>query len=69
MRWLVFSYYIGVTKPVQNAYEADEIFICTTAGGIMQITSLDGKLINDQRWRGWSDCEEDLGWILGYPLR
>jgi branched-subunit amino acid aminotransferase/4-amino-4-deoxychorismate lyase len=28
--------------PVELAYQADEIFFCTTAGGIMPITSLDG---------------------------
>lgn len=32
--------------PVQKAYDADEIFMCTTAGGIMPITSLDGKPVN-----------------------
>lgn len=29
--------------PTNLAYEADEIFICTTAGGIMPITKLDGE--------------------------
>jgi branched-subunit amino acid aminotransferase/4-amino-4-deoxychorismate lyase len=33
--------------PVDLAYQADEIFMCTTAGGIMPITSLDGKPIKD----------------------
>lgn len=28
--------------PVEALYEADEIFFCTTAGGIMPITTLDG---------------------------
>jgi len=32
--------------PVELAYRADEIFMCTTAGGIMPITSLDGQPIN-----------------------
>ncbi|KAJ5128308.1 D-aminoacid aminotransferase-like PLP-dependent enzyme [Penicillium atrosanguineum] len=32
--------------PVERAYCADEIFMCTTAGGIMPITSLDGKPVN-----------------------
>ncbi|KAI9043605.1 aminotransferase class IV [Aspergillus affinis] len=31
------------TVPVELAYQADEIFMSTTAGGIMPITSLDGK--------------------------
>jgi branched-subunit amino acid aminotransferase/4-amino-4-deoxychorismate lyase len=29
------------------AYQADEIFMCTTAGGIMPITELDGKPVRD----------------------
>ena len=33
--------------PVELAYQADEVFMCTTAGGIMPITSLDGKKIGD----------------------
>ncbi|KAL6886773.1 Aminotransferase, class IV [Trichoderma evansii] len=33
--------------PVELAYQADEIFMCTTAGGIMPINTLDGKLIKD----------------------
>jgi len=28
------------------AYDADEIFMCTTAGGIMPITTLDDKPVN-----------------------
>lgn len=32
--------------PVEMAYEADEIFMCTTAGGIMPITQLDGSPIH-----------------------
>lgn len=31
------------TVPIKNVYEADEILMCTTAGGIMPITELDGK--------------------------
>lgn len=33
--------------PVQLVYEADEVFMCTTAGGIMPITMLDGAHIGD----------------------
>ncbi|QDS75645.1 hypothetical protein FKW77_007006 [Venturia effusa] len=33
--------------PVALCYEADEIFMCTTAGGIMPITILDGKPVKD----------------------
>ncbi|RAL04166.1 aminotransferase class IV [Aspergillus ibericus CBS 121593] len=32
--------------PVELAYRCDEIFMCTTAGGIMPITELDGKPVN-----------------------
>lgn len=35
------------TVPVQLAYEADEILMCTTAGGIMPVTELDGKPVGD----------------------
>lgn len=35
------------TVPVALAYEADEIFMSTTAGGIMPITVLDGKPVKD----------------------
>ncbi|KAF2757683.1 D-aminoacid aminotransferase-like PLP-dependent enzyme [Pseudovirgaria hyperparasitica] len=33
--------------PVKMAYSAEEIFMCTTAGGIMPITELDGKPVGD----------------------
>lgn len=33
--------------PVNDLYTADELFICTTAGGVMPLTSLDGKPIGD----------------------
>jgi branched-subunit amino acid aminotransferase/4-amino-4-deoxychorismate lyase len=32
---------------VEMVYKADEIFMCTTAGGIMPITSLDGEPVKD----------------------
>lgn len=35
------------TVPVKMCYDADEIFMCTTAGGIMPITTLDGKPVKD----------------------
>ncbi|GCB23449.1 putative branched-chain-amino-acid aminotransferase [Aspergillus awamori] len=35
--------------PVELVYRCDEIFMCTTAGGIMPITELDGKLVNGGR--------------------
>jgi branched-subunit amino acid aminotransferase/4-amino-4-deoxychorismate lyase len=34
------------TVPVQAVYEADEILMCTTAGGIMPISHLDGQPVN-----------------------
>ncbi|KAJ6442488.1 class iv protein [Purpureocillium lavendulum] len=34
------------TVPVDMAYQCDEIFMSTTAGGIMPITVLDGKPVN-----------------------
>jgi branched-subunit amino acid aminotransferase/4-amino-4-deoxychorismate lyase len=33
--------------PVEQVYQSDEIFMCTTAGGIMPITLLDGQPVND----------------------
>ncbi|KAF7587906.1 hypothetical protein BBP40_006529 [Aspergillus hancockii] len=33
--------------PLEQAYRSDEIFMCTTAGGIMPITRLDGRPINN----------------------
>ncbi|PYI16613.1 D-aminoacid aminotransferase-like PLP-dependent enzyme [Aspergillus violaceofuscus CBS 115571] len=33
--------------PVENVYKADEIFMCTTAGGIMPITILDSQPVKD----------------------
>ncbi|KAE8323613.1 aminotransferase [Aspergillus sergii] len=32
--------------PVELAFQSDEIFICTTAGGIMPVTFLDGQPVN-----------------------
>lgn len=34
------------TIPVEMAYTSDEILMCTTAGGIMPITVLDGEPVN-----------------------
>jgi branched-subunit amino acid aminotransferase/4-amino-4-deoxychorismate lyase len=33
--------------PLELAYHSDEIFMCTTAGGIMPITWLDGQPVKD----------------------
>lgn len=35
------------TVPVEMVYTCDEILMCTTAGGIMPITTIDGKKVND----------------------
>ncbi|KAK4946758.1 hypothetical protein LTR10_014260 [Elasticomyces elasticus] len=32
--------------PVELAYHCDEMFMCTTAGGVMPITSIDGQPVN-----------------------
>lgn len=33
--------------PVEMAYQCDEILMCTTAGGVMPITTLDGRKVKD----------------------
>ena len=33
--------------PVELAYHSDEVFMCTTAGGIMPITQMDGEPVKD----------------------
>ncbi|KAM0351712.1 hypothetical protein ACHAPU_002722 [Fusarium lateritium] len=33
--------------PIEMAYQADEIFMCTTAGGVMPITTLDDNPVKD----------------------
>ncbi|KAJ5975583.1 hypothetical protein N7481_009290 [Penicillium waksmanii] len=33
--------------PTESVYQCDELFMCTTAGGIMPITSLDGKPVGN----------------------
>ncbi|RAO66682.1 uncharacterized protein BHQ10_002694 [Talaromyces amestolkiae] len=53
--------------PVQMAYKADEFFTCTTAGGFMLITSLDGKPVVNGKIR--LNREEDMRWVLGNSLR
>ncbi|PSN67026.1 D-aminoacid aminotransferase-like PLP-dependent enzyme [Corynespora cassiicola Philippines] len=53
--------------PVDLAYQADEIFMCTTAGGIMPITILDDRPINGgkigpittQIWDGYWEMHYD----------
>ncbi len=33
--------------PVEALYDCDELFFCTTAGGVMPVTSLDGEPVGD----------------------
>ncbi|KAF2828460.1 D-aminoacid aminotransferase-like PLP-dependent enzyme [Ophiobolus disseminans] len=63
--------------PVQMAYEADEVFMCTTAGGVMPITVLDGAKIRDgtvgvitsKIWDGyWAlHRNDELSFEVQYP--
>ncbi|CAK1364530.1 unnamed protein product [Cercospora beticola] len=39
---------------VELVYRADEIFMCTTAGGVMPITSLDGQKIGSGKVGNWT---------------
>ncbi|KAL4789364.1 aminotransferase [Aspergillus venezuelensis] len=52
--------------PVQMAYEADEIFMCTTAGGIMPITRLDGGVVGDGRVGRVTGLIWDTYWGMHY---
>ncbi|KAL3489801.1 aminotransferase [Aspergillus germanicus] len=52
--------------PVQMAYDADEIFMSTTAGGIMPITSLDGKPVNDGKLGPITKKIWDTYWAMHY---
>jgi len=58
--------------PVELVYKADEIFMCTTAGGIMPITSLDGEPVNGGKigpitkkiWDGYWDMHFDPAYTI-----
>ncbi|EXJ94976.1 hypothetical protein A1O1_00094 [Capronia coronata CBS 617.96] len=52
--------------PVELAYQADEIFMCTTAGGIMPITSLDGQPVKDGKIGPVTQKIWDDYWALHY---
>jgi branched-subunit amino acid aminotransferase/4-amino-4-deoxychorismate lyase len=54
------------TVPVELAYHCDEIFMCTTAGGIMPITSLDGQPINDGQIGPVTKAVWDGYWAMHY---
>jgi len=58
--------------PVEMAYKADEIFMCTTAGGIMPITSLDGQPVKNGKigpitkkiWDGYWEMHADPAYTI-----
>lgn len=52
--------------PVEMAFHCDEIFMCTTAGGIMPITSLDGKPVKDGKIGPLTKKIWDGYWALHY---
>ncbi|KAM5343332.1 hypothetical protein ACJ41O_014298 [Fusarium nematophilum] len=52
--------------PVEAAYEADEILMCTTAGGIMPITTLDGQPIKDGKVGPITKDIWDRYWAMHY---
>lgn len=54
------------TVPVELAYKCDELFMCTTAGGIMPITSLDGKPVNSGQIGPVTKLIWDGYWALHY---
>ncbi|KAI1085468.1 D-aminoacid aminotransferase-like PLP-dependent enzyme [Whalleya microplaca] len=54
------------TVPVRAAYEADEIFMCTTAGGIMPITSLDGQPVASGKAGPITTKIWDTYWAMHY---
>jgi branched-subunit amino acid aminotransferase/4-amino-4-deoxychorismate lyase len=55
--------------PVEMAYLCDEIFMCTTAGGIMPVTSLDGKPVKDGRIGPITKMIWDEYWAMHYDSR
>ncbi|PYI04320.1 branched-chain amino acid aminotransferase [Aspergillus sclerotiicarbonarius CBS 121057] len=52
--------------PVELAYRCDEIFMCTTAGGIMPITELDGKPVNEGQIGPTTKKIWDRYWAMHY---
>ena len=52
--------------PVELVYEADEILMCTTAGGIMPITKLDGKPVNGGKLGPLTKAIWDGYWAMHY---
>lgn len=52
--------------PVELAYNSDEIFMCTTAGGIMPITTLDGQPVNGGKIGPITKVIWDGYWAMHY---
>jgi branched-subunit amino acid aminotransferase/4-amino-4-deoxychorismate lyase len=52
--------------PVEIAYSSDEIFMCTTAGGIMPITELDGQPVKDGKIGPLTKKIWDVYWAMHY---
>ena len=52
--------------PVERAYQCDEIFMSTTAGGIMPITVLDGQPVNDGKVGPITRAIWDGYWAMHY---
>ncbi|KAK3177534.1 hypothetical protein K4F52_009676 [Lecanicillium sp. MT-2017a] len=52
--------------PTELVYESEEIFMCTTAGGIMPITALDGKPIGDGKVGPVTKAIWDEYWAMHY---
>lgn len=50
--------------PVDMAYQADEILMCTTAGGIMPITTLDGRKVKDGKLGPITRAIWDTYWAM-----
>ena len=71
-RRLGYEVRVQVVK-VEDVYGADEIFMCTTAGGIMPITELDGKEVGVGKGGGvtgrvW-DGYWEMHWDEKYSLK
>lgn len=50
--------------PVEALYDADEIFVTTTAGGVTPITSLDGQPVGSGAPGKWTSAIRDRYWQL-----
>ncbi|KAF0331871.1 D-alanine aminotransferase [Colletotrichum asianum] len=54
------------TVPIEAVYDADEIFMSTTAGGIMPITTLDDKPVHDGKVGRITRAIWDEYWAMHY---